>query len=128
MIISKLRGMVRSPARLAALIGLANLGFTSLLQLALVPLLINKLGDQGAGLWQIMFHAFTMAQLVEMGTNQGIIRFLGAKVGSPDRRRFEDSSRRLLWFVGMAFGLVFALVAGVLYMTVEMPEDLSRDF
>jgi O-antigen/teichoic acid export membrane protein len=80
-------------------------GVTLLVQLALVPYLISRLGNVDYGLWTLTFSVLGFLTLVDFGFTTGVVRFTAEARGSGDL----DRRNRML---GTVLG-VYYLLAGV---------------
>jgi O-antigen/teichoic acid export membrane protein len=122
-----LRRLCSSPARAAAVLGLLGQLGNGVLQVLLVPVLLWRLDAGAVGLWQVLFATFLLAQMVELGLSQGIVRRLGDSLGGPMQAVTARATRILLWMVGGLFAVAFAIAALVMQATVAIPPAWHGD-
>ncbi len=83
-------------------------GVVIVVQLALIPYLVDRLGDDGYGLWTLTFSVLGFLSLVDFGFATSVVRFTAEARGSGD----VDRRNRLLSTV-LAVYLVLACVAAL---------------
>lgn len=116
-----------SPARTAALLGLLGQLGNGLLQLLLVPVLLERLDASAVGMWQVLLSLFLLAQMVELGLGQGVVRRLGDSLGGSAQGVTERATRLLLWAVGGLFVVAYAIAAVLMHATIEIPPAWRSD-
>jgi len=114
---------------------LSGLGTGSgvLITLFLTPLMIDRLGASGYGVWVLATSlTFTLGYLsfVELGIESSAVRFIAEARGAGDvTRAREVVSTSLVLFLGLAFVLtpIMVLLAGPISGVFSMPDDLRDE-
>lgn len=80
----------------------ARYAVTILIQLALVPFMVRRLGDDGYGLWTLSFSVLGFLSLADFGLTTGVVRFVAECKGSGDL----DRRNRMLSTVSVVYGVL----------------------
>lgn len=90
-----------------------GIGFATLASLVLTPYLIQHLGDERFGIYQISRHFILYLALLDFGILGSVMRFASGAIASKDDRRLNElASSALVLFLGL--GLVGLLVCSFL--------------
>lgn len=106
--------MPSTTARVAinTLTNYARLALTIVVYFFLTPLLVNKLGAEGYGLWTLVMATVAFLGLMDLGFGTGVVKYVSEAeaAGDPERRNRVVST----------IGLVYLLVAGAAALGVAV--------
>jgi len=117
--------------KIANCISALALILNALSQLALAPIVKFYLGIDGLGVWHLIFQTFIYLQLLDFGFSASILRQLAsAKAKNDDRliSKINVTSRYLLKYIGLLFGLAALICSFIIPQYISFPSDLKKDF
>jgi O-antigen/teichoic acid export membrane protein len=87
-----------------------TVGYTVLV-LALTPILLKQLGQEGFGLWTLLITIISLGAIVNTGTNAAITRLTAHALARNDERELESVAGGALAIVGYGGGLLALAIA-----------------
>jgi O-antigen/teichoic acid export membrane protein len=92
---------------------------TLAIQFAMVPYFVDRLGDDGYGLWTLTFSVLGFLSLVDLGFSTSVVRFTAEARGSGD---VDRRNRLLSTVMAVYLGLAVVSAAGVAVVSPWYPD------